>query len=471
MGAALYFKEVLLDDFSELRELHAREAELIMPMALVRDLLADISLLDFQSGEQDDELIDEINSHLGYLVKIEELALAQERGLAPSDAQLSEMQKELRKLGESSTVSKNREFMDQLIKRLYEFDGRLSQELDDAHRRYEITYQEYRQKSNTYALIILSIGLFGFALAAIVVAVFFSRLVRTLRVLQRRTKKLMAGEYGPSLALDRHDEVGDLSESIDDMALSLEKHEQQVAGINQRLGQQEKIFAIGTFAAGIAHEIGNPIQAILALSAEVSDKLTENISSENVREAIPRVERIGHEAERLSAAIRELSEYGSPATMEMEVVDINQVVLQTIELLRFDPRFKRISLNLELSDKQLPVIGVADQLSQVIINALINAADATAEHGGSVWVTTHSDRQHAFITVRDDGVGMLPETLSRATETFFTTKPRGKGTGLGLAVCKTIVEEHLGKLEIESSPGHGTTFSVRLSIQRQELAS
>jgi two-component system NtrC family sensor kinase len=168
--------------------------------------------------------------------------------------------------------------------------------------------------------------------------------------------------------------------------------------------------------------------------------------------------------QRLSAITREISGFAAPQPMERQLLDLNGLVRTTAGLMGYDKRMNRVNLRLNL-DSQLPAIyGVADQLTQVIMNLLINAADVLSysQEGPReiTLITEFSD--NACLTVTDNGRGMDQETLNRAFEAFFTTK--SKGTGLGLSLCYSIVNGHGGTIEIDSTPNQGTQVKIYLPL-------
>ncbi|MDH3450568.1 MAG: ATP-binding protein, partial [Gammaproteobacteria bacterium] len=154
-----------------------------------------------------------------------------------------------------------------------------------------------------------------------------------------------------------------------------------------------------------------------------------------------------------------------------EMLDLNGLLKSTASLLTYDRRFSSIGVRLQL-DKELPaIVGVADQLTQVFMNLLINAMDACASQGGQkdcIVLISEPDGDRVHVCVQDSGIGMSADTLEHVMETFYTTKPFGEGTGLGLSLCDTIVSAHGGELRIESEQGKGTQVHVYLPL---DLAS
>lgn len=172
---------------------------------------------------------------------------------------------------------------------------------------------------------------------------------------------------------------------------------------------------------------------------------------------------------RLSAITREISEFAAPQPIERQLLDLNGLVRTTAGLMGYDKRMRRVNLRLNL-DSQLPAIyGVADQLTQVIMNLLINAADALENAEGraqEITLQTEVINGNVRLTVADNGSGIDQDTLSRVFEAFFTTKR--KGNGLGLSLCYSIITGHGGTIEINSTPGEGAQVLVTLPLPADE---
>lgn len=229
-----------------------------------------------------------------------------------------------------------------------------------------------------------------------------------------------------------------------------------------RLLLQERLAAFGLIAAGVAHELGNPIA-----SAEVSLQLlsmTEGLPSE----ALGAINDVRAEVRRMQRAVRELVDFARRRGEHGVWTNVRQVVDDALRLLRYDARFRGVALTVR-HDLELPPLAIdEDNLMQVVLNILLNALDAMPEEGVlEVW-TQHGDG-YVSLFVRDSGVGMDAETLSRCLEPCFTTK--AQGTGLGLNLCKRILNDVNGQLTLESLVGHGTTVEVRVPLGRLEQPS
>jgi len=238
----------------------------------------------------------------------------------------------------------------------------------------------------------------------------------------------------------------------------------QDAGVRARLEEQlkqaQKLSSIGAIVSGVAHELNNPLSAVLGFAELVSAAPA----------ATPDLQKqltiIRDESRRAAKIVRNLLAFVREHKAERAAASLNDIVQRVTELLIYDFRTGRVKLVLDL-DAKLPSASLdANQIQQVLFNLLQNARHAIQEKGdaGTVRVRTRHDPQTVVMTVEDDGGGIKPEAVPRLFEPFFTTKPVGKGTGLGLSVCRGIVEEHGGRLDYENRPGEGVAFHVRLPL-------
>ncbi|WP_309670359.1 ATP-binding protein [Gemmatimonas sp.] len=231
-----------------------------------------------------------------------------------------------------------------------------------------------------------------------------------------------------------------------------------------RTAQSEKLAALGQLAAGVMHEINNPLATIAACAESLAMQQELGSPATSPTELL-RI--IDLEVQRCKKIVNGLLDFARPKPAHRELFDLDEVVQQSLFLLQHHPRFKRVKLVMELAGSgQALVHGDADQLVQVLIALAMNALDATPE-GGRVVIRTSTARADdgrslAQLEVEDEGPG-IPRTLqAKVFEPFFTTKPPGQGTGLGLAICYGIVNDHGGQLELVSPEGAGAVFRVSL---------
>ena len=233
--------------------------------------------------------------------------------------------------------------------------------------------------------------------------------------------------------------------------------------VQRRILQSEKLAAVGQLAAGVMHEINNPLATIGACVAAIEGRLADTADG-TVREYL---EIIDKEVDRCTRIVDGLLDFSRPKdAAPKEPAAANELVEQTLFLLKHHQRFRRVLVHRELADALPPVLVNAEQMVQVLMALMLNGVDAMDE-GGTLTVRTlqHPQRNdEVVIEVSDTGHGIAAADLPKIFEPFYTTKVPGRGTGLGLSICYGIVEQHLGRIEVDSEQGLGTTFRVYLPI-------
>ncbi|HEY9384684.1 MAG TPA: ATP-binding protein [Gemmatimonadales bacterium] len=230
-----------------------------------------------------------------------------------------------------------------------------------------------------------------------------------------------------------------------------------------RILQSEKLAAVGQLAAGVMHEINNPLATIGACVAAIDARLGESADG-TVREYL---EIIDKEVDRCTRIVDGLLDFSRPKeAAPKQPIAVNALVEQTLFLLKHHQRFRRITVNRELADGLPPVLVNDEQMIQVLMALMLNGVDAMDDGGVLTVRTRWSPHRHdeVLIEVADTGHGIPAADLPKIFEPFYTTKPPGRGTGLGLSICYGIVEQHLGRIEVDSLPGLGATFRVYLPI-------
>jgi two-component system, NtrC family, sensor kinase len=236
--------------------------------------------------------------------------------------------------------------------------------------------------------------------------------------------------------------------------------------IQGQIMQSEKLAAIGQLAAGVMHEINNPLATISACVAAIDGRLGQLTGKE--RSAVEEyLEIIDKEVDRCTRIVDGLLDFSRPKGKAKGRVVLNALVDETLFLLKHHQRFKRLSLAREL-DMSLPATnGNAEQLTQVLMALMLNAVDAMDDRRGKLTVRTGRNpnfTDEVFVEIEDNGVGIPRSEQSKIFDPFYTTKPPGRGTGLGLSICYGIVEDHRGRIEVDSQPGRGSIFRVFLPV-------
>lgn len=234
--------------------------------------------------------------------------------------------------------------------------------------------------------------------------------------------------------------------------------------IHRRIMQNEKLAAVGQLAAGIMHEINNPLATIGACAAALEGRLdaVEVTAQGTFREYIDIIDK---EVDRCTNIVDGLLDFSRPKGMLKSPVTVNTVIEDTFFLLKHHTRFKKLTVQRELGDGLPQVLANSEQLVQVLMSLMLNALDAMEAGNGHLTVRSGMGGHRGsevVIEVQDTGVGIPRAEQTKIFEPFYTTKTQGRGTGLGLSICYGIVEDHRGRLEVESQPGFGATFRVCL---------
>jgi PAS domain S-box-containing protein len=228
----------------------------------------------------------------------------------------------------------------------------------------------------------------------------------------------------------------------------------QVKQLQQQVDQSEKLAVIGQLAAGVAHEIGNPLTSISALVQILQRKSKDANLTE-------RLATIKDNIDRISKIVRELVDFSRPSGNDKELLQVNDVVKTAVGIVKYDKRVKNVEFKTYFSKHIPTVFAVPDQLLQVYVNILINALDAINGEG-KIEVTTYLDDVYISTDIKDDGCGMTEEIQNKIFNPFYTTKQVGKGTGLGLSVSYGIIKKMHGKILVKSKLTEGSTFTVKL---------
>jgi PAS domain S-box-containing protein len=217
-----------------------------------------------------------------------------------------------------------------------------------------------------------------------------------------------------------------------------------------------KLSAIGQLSASIAHELNNPLQGVRTILKGVKRRA---ILEEEDKELLDLAIR---ENERMKNLIKNLQDFNRPSTGKRMAMDVHASLDSLLLLYKSDFKRNRISTELNYTEGFPQIEVIPDQIKQVFLNLLNNAKDACSEKGGLITISTCHDDQIVAVAIQDTGIGISPDQKDQIFKPFFTTKPEEKGMGLGLSVCKEIVENHQGEIRVESEPGKGSTFTVLL---------
>src|SRR5512146_47152 len=265
----------------------------------------------------------------------------------------------------------------------------------------------------------------------------------------------------------------ELEEALTRYAVELEDKVDKGTATTKKLEQQvlhaDKLAALGRLAAGVAHEIGNPLTSISSFAQMIRETAQDDFTQKSL-------DVINTHIQRITDIVRRMATFARADSLTVKNVQINDVVNATLDLMRLDKRMKssvRITTSL---DPEIPKVLIDEgQMSQVFINIIINALDAMAD-GGTLSVSSSrglDDRGHdaVMVSFADSGTGIPPADLQKIFDPFYTTKEAGKGTGLGLSLSYDIVKRFKGDIKVESEPGRGTVFTIILPVEAQVTAN
>ena len=314
---------------------------------------------------------------------------------------------------------------------------------------------------------------------------------RPIQALAKGTEHLSRGELGYQIEVQSQDEVGDLARSFNDMSVQLRNANQEITAWARTLEdrveektselkrahdhvlQVEKMASVGKMAAVVAHEINNPLAGILTYAKLLRKWIDRGeMKGDKLQEAAECLDLIGSESRRCGDIVRNLLTFSRAAPMNLETTDINIVVDRSVRLVQHQLEMGAVELKLYLDDDLPRVHCDPAQIEQVLLALIMNAIDAMPR-GGNLWLRTrmNSAQNAVEIEVRDDGTGISPEVLPQIFEPFQTTKEKGHGVGLGLAVSRNIIDRHHGRIEVQSELGKGTTFTVTLPVESRVMAA
>ncbi len=247
---------------------------------------------------------------------------------------------------------------------------------------------------------------------------------------------------------------------------ALERANEELRTTQRQLIASEKLASAGVLAAGVAHEIGNPLSTIKGYVEVLRRRYGGG--DDRTRRILDTME---DEVDRIDAIIRTLLDFSRPKSVEARETDLNDVVQRAAEIVRTQGILGDIDLVLDLSSKRPAAVIDPDQFVQVLINLVLNARDAIDGRGGTITLSTSATAEgNVRVVVRDTGCGIPAEVRNRIFDPFFTTKEPGKGTGLGLSVALRIVESFSGTITVDSTPGAGTEFAIEFPGAKRDAA-
>jgi two-component system, NtrC family, sensor kinase len=316
----------------------------------------------------------------------------------------------------------------------------------------------FLHQRNAIFVVFLTIVVVASSASLVLLSLANEMVLRPIRHIVTMAQKVIGGALSARVGLSPRGEMGMLCRAVDSMAHAVEEREELLQrATRQQIGRSEQLASVGRLAAGVAHEINNPLTGVLAFADLLREK--ENMDDQDRED----LELIIRETKRAREIVRGLLDFARETPSVKCRLNVNEVIRQTLMLLGKREAFQNIVIVDDLADGLPPVDGDKNQLQQVFVNLSLNACEAMPS-GGTLLVSTSCQDGSVVVKVTDTGCGIKRAHLDQVFEPFFTTKPVGKGTGLGLSVSYGIVQQHGGSLEVQSEEGKGTTFTITLPI-------
>jgi two-component system, NtrC family, sensor kinase len=293
------------------------------------------------------------------------------------------------------------------------------------------------------------------ALSIFIVSNISRHLIKRLNRLMDATQRFAEGDFVPITPTRKYmDEFSHLAIAFNHMMYELEKRQ-------SLLVESHKLRAIGNLTAGIAHELNNPLNNIIITSEMLKTdwkELPEEECADMINDLVV-------QGERAQQVVKNLLDFARESETKTEYLRIDTLIAETIQLVKNQTKLSKVKIEEAIGKNLPPIYGDRKLLIQVLLNLIINAIDAMP-NGGNLTITVKEEKKIGFLAVQvtDTGGGIPEHIIKSIFNPFFTTKPTGSGTGLGLSVSRGIIEKHGGHIDVESKPGQGTTFTVYLPI-------
>ncbi|HNQ85392.1 MAG TPA: cache domain-containing protein [Deltaproteobacteria bacterium] len=315
---------------------------------------------------------------------------------------------------------------------------------------------KYRDMMMKTVLIFLGVTALGMVIAFLVSFRLGQSIIRRIRILNQATEAIASGDLDYQLPPGRSSGFDMLDEAFNNMARSLKDRDDRLQKAFQRITVTERLASLGQMAAGVAHEINNPLGGILLYSNLVLEEMNpQDAARENM-------EKIIYQTERCKKIVQNLLDFARTPSGDMTPLSVNDVIMTSLNLVKDQSIFHGIEVKTAFAEDLPQVMGDPSRLEEVFLNLFINATDAMCGKGVLTIETRFSSTGALKILISDTGKGIDKAYLPHIFEPFFTTKDPGQGTGLGLSITYGIIQKHGGFIDVMSDPGKGTTFTITL---------
>jgi len=334
----------------------------------------------------------------------------------------------------------------------------------------------YTSTRDRVIFLFFAIATVGFILILVITYYMIKNITRPIGEMVRATRDIAAGHFDRQIHPTSQGEIAQLADSFNTMLKSLRRMKadleewgrtleekvrertEELVAMQTRVAQSERLASLGMLAAGVAHEINNPLGGILSLTAlALEDISAEDPNRKNLEEVV-------RQSERCREIVRGLLEFSRQSETGTERVDINETIENTLGLVGKQSAFFNVRLVKNLAPSLPPVTAERSQLQQVLMNIIINAVQAMGERGTLTVRTSEREDGYVEIRISDTGRGIPAAEIDRLFDPFYTTKESGEGTGLGLSIAYGIITKHGGTISVDSVVGEGSSFTISLPL-------
>lgn len=338
-----------------------------------------------------------------------------------------------------------------------------------------ILEQPYIDKRNELVLSFFAIAILGIIFALVIVVFVTSRITKPLNDLVVATEKVAQGELTHRVAVESGDELGDLAAAFNNMTKALKSSNEEIQSRTKALEeanrelketqaqliQTEKLSSLGRLAAGVAHELNNPLTGVMTFSHLLLKKAQDEQTKKDLNIIV-------RETTRCKGIIKGILDFARETPPKRKLFQVNEVIHRTLAILEPQSIFHNVTIDTKL-DEALPPIWIDEnQIEQVFMNIALNAAEAM-KHQGKLSLSSSLNRRGDYveICIADTGTGIPKENVNKIFDPFFTTKSPQEGTGLGLSVSYGIIQKHYGDIVVASEVGKGTSFTIKLPVEKK----
>ena len=344
------------------------------------------------------------------------------------------------------------------------------------HRRIHDLAGEVRTRYRTLIILTWIVAVTALATFGLFIHLFYRWVFRPLRVLIKGSRFVAAGNFGHRIHLDTHDEMAELAGAMNDMTARFQAIrddlDRQVQVRTKQVVRSEQLASVGFLAAGVAHEINNPLASIAMCAESLESRLAEIAPAESEPTAIVGryLRMIQTEAFRCKEITEKLLDFSRLGDVQHQATDLRELIQGVIEMVRHLGKYQAKQIALSSGEPVIAPVN-AQEIKQVVLNLITNALDSV-EPGGALSIELHAAGDLAEMVFTDNGCGMTDDVLEHLFEPFFTRKRGGQGTGLGLSIVYRIVADHGGQIDAASAgPGQGSQFRVTLPLAKTQKES